>query len=91
MIRIDRERYLKHTITDLKTLNEPSSTDFPMLGNYSCDSYFENFSPLSSDVPLTQNSEKIFQEELPTSGGINPLLPRTCVRNHRTSRRKRGK
>jgi hypothetical protein len=29
MIRIDRERYLKHTVTDLETLNEPSSTDFP--------------------------------------------------------------
>jgi hypothetical protein len=45
MIRIDRERYLKHIVTDLETLNEPSSTDFPMLGNYSCDSDFGNFSP----------------------------------------------
>jgi hypothetical protein len=45
MIRIDRERYLKHTVTDLETLNEPSSTDFPVLGNYSCDSDFGNFSP----------------------------------------------
>jgi hypothetical protein len=63
MIRIDRERYLKHTVTDLETLNEPSSTDFPVLGNYSCDSYFGNFSPLSSDVPLTQNSEMVFQEK----------------------------
>jgi hypothetical protein len=35
MIRIDRERYLKHTVTDLEALNEPSSTDFPVLGNYS--------------------------------------------------------
>jgi hypothetical protein len=67
MIRIDRERYLKHTVTDLETLNEPSSTDFPVLGNYSCDSDFRNFSPLSSDVPLTQNSEMIFQENLPTT------------------------
>jgi hypothetical protein len=67
MIRIDRERYLKHTVTDLETLNEPSSTDFPVLGNYSCDSYFGNFSPLSSDVPLTQNSEMIFQENCPTT------------------------
>jgi hypothetical protein len=66
MIRIDRERYMKHTVTDLETLNEPSSMDFPMLGNYSYDSYFEKFSPLSSNVPLTQNSEMIFQEELPT-------------------------
>jgi ribonuclease HI len=38
-----------------------------MLGNYSCDSDFRNFSPLSSDVPLTQNSEMIFQENFPTT------------------------
>jgi hypothetical protein len=63
MIRIDRERYLKHTVTDLDTLNEPSSRDFPVLGNYSCDSYFGNFSPFLSDVPLTQNSEIVFQEK----------------------------
>jgi hypothetical protein len=67
MINIDRERYLKHSVTDLETLNEPSSIDFPVLGNYSCDSDFRNFSPLSSDVPLTQNFEMIFQEELPTT------------------------
>jgi hypothetical protein len=65
MIRIYRERYLKHTVTDLETLNEPSSTDFPVLGNYSCDSYFGKFSPLLSDVPLTQNSEIVFQEKFP--------------------------
>jgi hypothetical protein len=63
MIKIYRERYLKHTITDLETLNEPSSIDFPVLGNYSCDSYFNNFSPLSSDVPLTQNYEMVFQKK----------------------------
>jgi ribonuclease HI len=63
MIRIDRERYLKHTVTDLETPNEPASTDFPILGNYSCDSHFRNLAPLLSDVPLTQNSEMIFQEE----------------------------
>jgi hypothetical protein len=61
MIRIDRERYLKHTVTDLETPNEPASTDFPILGNYSCDSHFGNFSPLLSNVPLTQNSEMIFK------------------------------
>jgi hypothetical protein len=66
MIKIDRERYLKHTIIDLETLNKPSSTNFPMLGNYSYDSYFGNFSLLSYDVPFTQNSEMIFQQELPT-------------------------
>jgi hypothetical protein len=53
MIRIDREIYLKHIVTDLETLNEPSSTYFPVLANYSCDSDFGNFSHLSSNSPLT--------------------------------------
>ena len=61
MIRIDRERYLKHIVTDLEALNEPSLTNFPVIGNYSWDSDFGNFSPLSSDVPLTQNYEMTFQ------------------------------
>jgi hypothetical protein len=65
MIRIDRERYLKHIVTDLEVLNEPSSTDFPVLGNYSRDTDFGNFSPLSYDVPLTQNFEMNFQENFP--------------------------
>jgi hypothetical protein len=67
MIRIDRERYLKQIVTDLEAFNEPSSTDFHMLGNYSCDSDFGNFSPLSSDIPLTQNSEMIFQVNILTT------------------------
>ena len=54
MIRIDMERYLKHTVTDLETPNEPSSMDFPILGNYSCNSHFGKFSPLLSNVSLTQ-------------------------------------
>jgi hypothetical protein len=66
MIRIDRERYLKHTVTNLVSLNEPSSTYFPVLGNYSCYFDFGNFSPLSYDVPLSQNSEMTFQENVPT-------------------------
>jgi ribonuclease HI len=65
MIIIDREIYLKHTVTDLETPNEPASTDFPIPGNYSCDSHFGNFFPLLSDVSLTQSSEMIFQEEFP--------------------------
>jgi hypothetical protein len=66
MIRIDTEIYLKHTATDLETLNEPSSIDFLVLGNYSGDSDFRNLSSLSFDFPLTQNSETIFQEKLST-------------------------
>jgi hypothetical protein len=63
MIRNDRERYMKHTVTNLKTPNEPASIDFPILGNYSCDSHFGNFSPLLSKFSLTQNSEMTFQGE----------------------------
>jgi hypothetical protein len=37
-----------------------------VLGNYSYDSNFRNFSPLSFDVPLTQNFKIIFQETLST-------------------------
>jgi hypothetical protein len=62
MIKIDRERYLKNMVTDLETLNEPTSTNFSILGNYSCDSHFGNFDPLLSDVLLTQSSKMIFQE-----------------------------
>jgi hypothetical protein len=65
MTRIDRERYMKHTVTDLETLNKTSCTYFPVLGNYSCDSYFMKFSSLPYDVPLTQKSEMVFQEESP--------------------------
>jgi hypothetical protein len=63
MIIINREWYVKHTIIDLETLNEPSLIEFPMIGNYSCDSYFGNFSALLSDVHLTKNSEIAFQEK----------------------------
>jgi hypothetical protein len=64
MIRIDREIYLKHIFSDLETRNEPSSTNFPVLGNYSCDSDLGNFATLSSDVPLTQKFEMTFQVNL---------------------------
>jgi hypothetical protein len=61
-IRIDREKYLKHTITDLEAPNEPYSSEFPILGNYSCDSYFRNFTACVSEIPLTQMSKLLLQE-----------------------------
>jgi hypothetical protein len=78
MIRIDRERYLKHTITDLETLNKPSSTDFPVLGNYSWDSDFRNFSPLSSNVPHSK-LQNYFLIKFSNGGRRNHLLSRTFV------------
>jgi len=53
--------YLKHTVIDLETPNESSSTKFHVLGNYSCDSDFDNFSPHISDMPCAQKSEMLFQ------------------------------
>ena len=65
MIIIDRERYLKHIVTDLETLNETSSIDFPMPSNYSFNSHFGNFYRLLYDVSLPQNFEMVFQEKSP--------------------------
>ena len=82
MIIIDRERYRKHTITDLETPNEPASTDFLVLGNYSCDSHSGDFAPLLSIVSLTQKSKIVFQEEPSTPIGNalfcqNPMIELT--------------
>jgi hypothetical protein len=79
MIKIDREIYVKHIVIDLETLNEPFSTYFLMLGNYSCDSYFGNFSPLSSDVPLTQNFKMNFREEFSMIAGESLLYQESSL------------
>jgi hypothetical protein len=62
MIRIDRENYLKHTITDLESPNKLSSMEFPVLGNYSCDSDFGNFSPCIYELFFSQKSELLLHE-----------------------------
>ena len=41
--KIDREKYMKHIVTSLESHNEPSSNEFPILGNYTLDSYFGYF------------------------------------------------
>jgi hypothetical protein len=64
MIRTDRERYLKHIVTDLETLYEPSSADFPVLGNYSCDSDFGNLSPFLSVCPSYPKLQNDFSREI---------------------------
>jgi ribonuclease HI len=42
----------------------PHQHNSHVLGNYSCDSDFGNFSPHMSDIPSTQKSEMIFQIDL---------------------------
>jgi hypothetical protein len=61
MISIDMKIYLKHIVTNLEDFNEPLSTNFLMLVNYSCDSDFGNFTPCSFDITLTQKSKMNFQ------------------------------
>jgi hypothetical protein len=57
MIKINREKYLKHTVTDLESPNEHSFIEFPILGKYSCDSNFGNFPPCLFEVLISQRSE----------------------------------
>jgi hypothetical protein len=57
MITINQEKYLKHIVTYLEAPNEPSYTEFPLLGNYSCDYGFGNLSPCLSEVLFSQKSE----------------------------------
>jgi hypothetical protein len=79
MIRIDRETYLKYMVTDLETPNKPLSTDFPIQGSYSYESYFGNFTPLLSDVPINQNFELIFQEKSSIPTGDIPFCQNTVL------------
>jgi hypothetical protein len=63
-IRIDREHYMKHTVTDLETPNEPSNFDFPILGNYNFDSYFGNFVVEISPIPKNQFQEMFLKNHI---------------------------
>jgi ribonuclease HI len=65
----------------------------PVLGNYSCDSHFGNFSPLLSDVPLTQNSEMFFQEKslIPTEDTLLCQDPALEVTEQEIGKLKRNK
>jgi hypothetical protein len=42
-IRIDRERYMKHVVIDLNDPNEPVMFNHSILGNYSFETFFGNF------------------------------------------------
>jgi hypothetical protein len=57
MIRIKREKYLKHNVTDLEAPNE-----FLVLCNYLCDSYFGNFLSRSSEVLFSHKSKLSLHE-----------------------------
>jgi hypothetical protein len=49
-IRIDRERYMKHVVTDLNDPNEPVMFNNSILGNYSYETFFGNFTVETSSL-----------------------------------------
>jgi hypothetical protein len=55
---------MKHTMTHLEVANEPSSYEFPILGNYALDSYFAGFVAESSLILNEQQSKITLQENM---------------------------
>ena len=53
-IRIDRERYMKHTVTELDDSNEPVLFTDTIMGNYMVDSFFGNLEAETSSIPDSQ-------------------------------------
>ena len=53
-IRIDREHYMKHTVTKLDDSNEPVLFTDTIMGNYMVDSLFGN---LEAETSLVQDSK----------------------------------
>jgi hypothetical protein len=49
-IRIDIERYMKHVVTDLNDPNEPMMFNHSILGNYSFEMFFGNFTTEPSNL-----------------------------------------
>jgi hypothetical protein len=54
---------MKYKITNLDTTNDPSSFEFPILGNYVIDSYFSNFIIETSNITKIQKSELLLWED----------------------------
>lgn len=65
-IRVERERYMKHTVTELEAPNEPIMFINTILGNYCFDTFFGDF--LAEESPVLENviSELMFCDHEPT-------------------------
>jgi hypothetical protein len=55
-IRINRERYLKHTVTDLNDLNEPFTTSTNSLEMQGMNTFFCNF--MAETFPITNPEQQ---------------------------------
>jgi hypothetical protein len=58
-IRIDRERYMKHVVTDLNDLNELVMFNHSILGNYSYETFFGNFTVEPSSLMESDTQSEI--------------------------------
>jgi len=57
-ILVNREKHMKHNVTDLDRENEPMDFANIIVGNYSIDSYFGNFNAQASPFqPMDHSSE----------------------------------
>jgi hypothetical protein len=57
-IRIDKERYMKHVVTDLNDPNEPIMFNHSILGSYSYDSLYGNHTTvISSHAKINKQFE----------------------------------
>ena len=65
-IRVERERYMKHTITELEARNEPIMFINTILGNYYFDTFFGDFPAEESPVPENAVSKIMFYDHEPT-------------------------
>ena len=58
-IRIDRERYMKHTVTEINSPNEPGLFSDSILGNYGYDSDLGSFPALKPAFAEFVNKSEI--------------------------------
>jgi hypothetical protein len=55
-IKVDRERHMKHVVTELNDPNEPVIFNNSILGNYSYETFFGNFTVETSSL-LESNTQ----------------------------------
>ena len=65
-IRVNKERYMKHTVTESESVNEPILFINSILENYYVDIYFWDFPTKSSSIPNNTISELLFCTHEPT-------------------------
>lgn len=65
-IRVERERYMKHTVTKLEAPNEPIMFINTILGNYCFNTFVGDFPAEESPVPKNVISELMFYDHEPT-------------------------